>query len=602
MHIGDFVPRHLSSDRLAAARQRSKPDKKQGRQGWSYSLQGSITVFLSLVLTLVIALVGVSLESARSSGMHMRLRLAADASLESVFAEYDDALWGTFHLLFRSAGDRSGETLGNRMLTYAKEGLGDSENLFGGYPDWFTLEASSAEISDIVYVTDQNGAVFEDAVLDYMKGGIIRILLEEMIARLGVFNDEDAKEKLDESGKKGEFSFNSIYSDYEELKEKAEEEHRKEEEARLKEEEARQGEGGNADGGEAGASPPSSQDGEGNTAADGSQASGGNGDSSEEPGISMDDILKTVKNLMRHGFMGIVVNDPNGLSHKAVSGVGFPSHLSQSAKSRRSAMTPVSASGSSGNLKNRLLVDEYLLRFLDCYTSEDDPDEEEDNDTPEFQVEYVIAGKNADYDNLKTVVNRLLWFREALNMAYLLADAQKSEEITMLATALITPTGQLYLIPPAAGLLTAAWAFAESLRDVKALLAGGRVPFLKDGQSWKTSLENIASDIASASSVREEDELPTGKGLTYVDYLRVLLAFVNPESRNYRAMDMIQVSMRKIRPDFDMTECIYSCSATLTATGPYRFLVFSQLLPHGKEGGYNISCKTWYGYKQRQGD
>lgn len=557
-------------------------------------------MFFSLVLTLIIALTGVSLESARSSGMHMRLRLAADASLESVFAEYDDALWGTYHLLFRSAGDRSGETLKGRMLSYANDTLGDSENLFGGYPDWFTLEPLSADVSDIVYVTDQNGAVFEDAVLDYMKGGIIRILLEEMMGRLAVFNNDDAKEKLDESGKKGEFSFNSIYSDYENLKDEAEEAHRREEEARLKEEEARQGEGDDVDGSEAD-SPPSASDGEGGSPTDGSQTLDGGGSEAEQQGISMDDILKTIKNLMKHGFMGIVVDDPNGFSHKAVSGEGFPSHLSQSAKSRRSAMTPVSASGSSSNLKNRLLVDEYLLRFLDCYTSEDDPDENEDEDTPEFQIEYVIAGKSSDYDNLKAVVNRLLWFREGLNMAYLLTDAQKSEEITMLATALISPTGQLYLIPPAAGLLTAAWAFAESLHDVKALLAGGRAPFLKDGSSWKTSLENIGSDIATAASTREDEELPSGKGLTYVDYLRILLAFVNPESRNYRGMDMIQASMRKIRPDFNMTECVYACSATLAAAGPYRFLIFPQLLPHGKEGGYRISCKTWYGYKRRQG-
>jgi hypothetical protein len=65
-------------------------------------------------------------------------------------------------------------------------------------------------------------------------------------------------------------------------------------------------------------------------------------------------------------------------------------------------------------------------------------------------------------------------------------------------------------------------------------------------------------------------------------------------------MDMIQASMRKIRSDFSMNQCVYACSATVRATGPYRFLIFFQLLPHGKEGGYDISCKTWYGYKHRQ--
>ena len=508
--------------------------------------------------------------------MQMRLRLAADASLNSVFAEYDDALWGTFHLLFRAGGDRTGENLQGRVLSYAAENLGDEAYAWGQQTDWFFLHPESAEVSDIVFATDQNGAVFEQAVKDYMRSGMVTIMIDELISRLGVFSGGDAQQQLEGIDGKGDFSFDAIYGDYKDLKEKAEEAKRKQEEEQ---------------GQEQGDEPE-------DTPAVGGDETPGYA-SGEEQGLTLEDVLETVKNLMLHGFMGIVVDNPNGISHQNVTGSDYPSHLSGGEKSRHANLSPVTANGSSSSLVDKLLVDEYLLRFLDCYTTLHDLDVEEDNSTPEYQVEYVIAGKNSDYDNLKTVVNRLLWFREGLNMIYLLSDSAKREEVQLLALVLIAPTGQLYLTDLAAGVLMAAWAFAESLRDVKGLLAGGKVPLLKDASTWKTSLENITTDIAEGANDGEVDDLPTDPGLTYVDYLRILMAFVNPELRNYRGMDMIQAAMRRTREGFNMTQCVYACSASITASGSYRFLIFAPLLPSGKEGGYQLSCRTWYGYKKR---
>ena len=515
---------------------------------------------MSLILAIVLSLVGVCLESARRAGMDFRLRLAADASLESVFAEYDDALWGTYHLLFRSAGDRSGTRLGDRMKSYAECSLGGGAYFFGQYSDWFSMEPVDAEISDIVFATDQNGAVFEQAVLDYMKSGVVTILLDEIVKGLGIFGNGQAQQQLEQSSGKGDFSFNSIYGEYKELKEEAEKAEEEEEADEGEEEEDEEPE-------------------------------------TEKPGLTLDDVLETIKNLMTHGFMGVVVDNPNGISKKNLIGSDFPSKLPPSQKSRKADLSPVSADGSSSSLTTRLMVGEYLLRYLDCYTSGDDPDMELDNVTPEYQVEYVIAGEKSDYDNLKAVVNRLLWLREGLNMIYLISDSGKREETLLLATAMIAPTGQMYLIEPASALLMAAWAFAESLRDVKALMAGGRIPLVKDAMSWKTSLEGLLQDVASAAD--EADPL-TDPGLSYVDYLRIFLAFTNPESRNYRGMDMIQASMRRTKSDFNMTHCVYACSATLNVESPYRFLMMPQFLSSGKEGGYELACTTWFGYKKRQ--
>ena len=50
-----------------------------------------------------------------------------------------------------------------------------------------------------------------------------------------------------------------------------------------------------------------------------------------------------------------------------------------------------------------------------------------------YQLEYAVAGKDTDMENLKSVVMRLLAVREAANLTFLLSDPSSQAQIQEMA-------------------------------------------------------------------------------------------------------------------------------------------------------------------------
>ena len=46
----------------------------------------------------------------------------------------------------------------------------------------------------------------------------------------------------------------------------------------------------------------------------------------------------------------------------------------------------------------------------------------------QYELEYILAGKNSDIENLRWVAGRLILFREAANAVYLYSDRVKVAE------------------------------------------------------------------------------------------------------------------------------------------------------------------------------
>ena len=62
--------------------------------------RGEITVFLALVLSILLGLLGVLIESVRSQMIRMNIESVMDASLHSCFGEYDRKLFERYDLIF----------------------------------------------------------------------------------------------------------------------------------------------------------------------------------------------------------------------------------------------------------------------------------------------------------------------------------------------------------------------------------------------------------------------------------------------------------------------------------------------------------------------
>lgn len=181
----------------------------------------------------------------------------------------------------------------------------------------------------------------------------------------------------------------------------------------------------------------------------------------------------------------------------------------------------------------------------------------------QYQQEYMIAGKDSDKKNLNGVIEKMLWIREGVNFVYLLSDGTKVAQADALATALVGYTGIVPLVVAMKFAILAVWAYGESLLDVRILLQGGRVEFVKVQENWKLSLENLSK----VTEVLKGNISGDRSGMNYEDYLFLLLQGVSKENKCYRSMDIIeqQMQLKSGNNTFQMDHCVAYIKAGASA-------------------------------------
>lgn len=183
----------------------------------------------------------------------------------------------------------------------------------------------------------------------------------------------------------------------------------------------------------------------------------------------------------------------------------------------------------------------------------------ENNQLLEFEVEYLLAGKESDHKNLSQVATQLSWIRFIPNMCYACSNQTMKDETLAVATLLLTPVGLVELAEPVSYIILGGWSYGESLVDVKALLHGKTVPVTKDETTWSLSLRNLA-DISQISGKECDDS----RGLRYEEYLFLMLALQDTELQCYRMLDVMQVNIQETIPEFEIKDCIVSFEVQVT--------------------------------------
>jgi hypothetical protein len=210
---------------------------------------------------------------------------------------------------------------------------------------------------------------------------------------------------------------------------------------------------------------------------------------------------------------------------------------------------------------DKLIFGEYLLRYCDYYSNT------QKAGGLAYQVEYLIAGKNNDVDNLKSVVHRISAIREAANAFYLYSDAVKCGEADALAAALSAAMLLPEIQPLLKTTILLGWAYAESLYDVKSLLAGHPVPLMKNADSWHCDIQSIFGEEQT------DGVTGSGSGLYYRDYLRLLLALTDIETQTFRFLDIVELDIRATKGNeaFRIDTCIDAVTARADMTSGYGY-------------------------------
>ncbi len=250
--------------------------------------------------------------------------------------------------------------------------------------------------------------------------------------------------------------------------------------------------------------------------------------------------MEYISSLMAQGVMQTI------LAGEEISGGYADVTQYVSSRRKRGELNQGNWTGQEISITERILFHEYLLQYAGYYG------QEKEEGILKYQIEYLLEGQTSDRENLAKVISTLCTIRNAANVIYLYGDSEKkavAESVaTILAAAVLVPE----LAPVFETILLLGWAYVESLYDVKVLLAGGRVPLMKMDKDWHYDLDGVL-DSADMQVVDT-----TKQGLSYKDYLHVLLYLTNGEKLTFRFLDIVEMDIRQTQGNehFRIDGCI----------------------------------------------
>ena len=185
------------------------------------------------------------------------------------------------------------------------------------------------------------------------------------------------------------------------------------------------------------------------------------------------------------------------------------------------------------NVSDRVMVLEYIGKHFSDYTEPGKGD-------LTYEMEYILCGKDTDKKNLESSIERLMRMREAANVAHIIADREKLNQTLMIATSLAGFSGNPAVVKIVQIGVVAAWAYVESILDLRTLLSGGKISLIKSAAEWTTDLKKLGEIVTGEGKARE-----CKNGLSYQAYIKQLLFAMKEKKMAYRMMDIMELAMQK---------------------------------------------------------
>lgn len=254
------------------------------------------------------------------------------------------------------------------------------------------------------------------------------------------------------------------------------------------------------------------------------------------------------------GILALVLPKSFSLSSKSV-------HLSEqvSRRSRNTGRGSFPARAGTDGVEGKLLFEQYILEHFGSAV-----EIKSEARSLDYEIEYLLCGKESDAENLKTVVSQLLLFRFAVNSMYLMSDAQKQGEAETMALTISIMILQPEAVEIIKQLLLLLWSFGESVMDMRALLSGKKVPIMKNAENWQMQLSSLFTLGASEDELEGAD---SESGLDYTQYMQILLFLKNDTELTMRTLDRGEenIRMEKGLEFFQADACVTKLKVQNTA-------------------------------------
>lgn len=266
--------------------------------------------------------------------------------------------------------------------------------------------------------------------------------------------------------------------------------------------------------------------------------------------------LELLQRFTQSNLLTFVFPSQEKLSEKIVKLENLPS-----GRKLETGTGDITESPKTGAMEKALFV-EYLMEHFQMFTQELSPH------PFEYEAEYLLSGCGSDKENLEFVAGKILTLRAALNYGYLLTDQTKQMEAETMAltiSSLLPVPGSTEVIKQT---LLLAWAYGESILDVRVLLKGEKIPFFKTSDTWQLQLKNLEKLGTSSEVYEEQDSM---EGNSYEDYIRAFLAMEDIETLSVRALDVIELNTG-IEMDQCVTALEIQTTCQLRGGKPFTFL------------------------------
>lgn len=584
---------------------------------------GQITVFISLSMLCIFALLCCLTESARTAGARWYWQSSASSALDSVFSGYHRPLWDSYRLLFMEYENE--QQIEEDYETYFTPYLEGSH--------WYPFRVSSIEVTNSISATDEQGTYFEQQILDYMNFGVWNgdfeveevdqifqtltggqvvaeassryeaygsevLALEKIIETIGDSLEEQRELKSQLQGYLGEEKESKFYQKADDLADEFKkiptlvEEYTKEADALAKileaetmtsEQEEVLGSEVNQYGTYVNETGSYRQEIENLT-----MESTKNQEILTKVCTLVDEVEEDEEGNKDYGDASSHLNTLDittlsfgyGIADKASEGtlqeirnlcqgnlleLVLPEgmEVSRNSVTRRTIPESIEREVS---LVDRVLLNLYTKQFFPNCIKEAASNEENSLD-PIYELEYILAGQAYDSENLAQVVTNLVLVRQGLNLVHILSDSVKREAALNLGLAITGATGLTPLASVVAFFVMSVWALAEGVFDVRALLKGEKIPIVKNTAEWNLSLESLLTDGLN----QDQTSVVSESGLSYSAWLSLLLLIGNPVEQEYRMMDMIEMNLRKEQETFTLEQSIYQVNVEINGEGKYVF-------------------------------
>lgn len=258
------------------------------------------------------------------------------------------------------------------------------------------------------------------------------------------------------------------------------------------------------------------------------------------------------------GILGLAASNPGSLSRTPI-----PTDTLLS--SRQILMQGTGIAGGKrepSGITDKCLFVSYILEKCGFYG------QEKENAAFSYQIEYLLEGKGNDLDNLRRVANRILLIREAANTAFLFSDSGLKSQAQSTASLICLVLGIPEAEPAVTAVILFAWAYAESVKDMRMLFDGERVPLMKTADSWNTPYSHLLTFRGHLGEYRS-----SGEGMSYKDYLSAFLYMQGEKTSAKRLMDVMESDIRMTpgNKGFRMDGCVDAMTAEATVSSRYGY-------------------------------